>query len=89
MGHTVLSREGAQKVIDYSEEARDNLVSNMNILDYNVNRMFSGLTDPTFRRYLELSEKMQSLLKKVGNRMDDVSKYCQELISFIDIYMNM
>ncbi len=86
MENIKVSIEAAQKAITYSNEAKEQLLSNINIMDNNVNSQFSGLQDPTLRRYLELSEQMQGLLRQIGGRMDAISEYCQSVISWIINY---
>ncbi len=86
MARIKLSQKAAQDAIKYSEEARDQLMMNINVMDNNVNSQFSGLKDPAFRRYLELSGQMQDLLKQISGKMDEVSEYCQKMIAFIKAY---
>lgn len=89
MGKIILSKEAAMKAINYSNEARDQLINNINIMDNEVNSQFSGLQDPSFRRYLELSDQMQDMLKQIGGKMDEISQYCQSVIRWIDLYSEM
>lgn len=89
MGKIILSKEAAMKAINYSNEARDQLINNINIMDNEVNSQFSGLQDPSFRRYLELSDQMQDMLKQIGGKMDEISQYCQSVIRWIDSYSEM
>lgn len=81
-----ISREAAQKAIRYSDEATTELRSNVNVMDNNVNSIFAGLQDPTIKKYLELSEQMQDMIKQVSGRMDAISEYCQSVIRWIDGY---
>ena len=68
-----LSKDAAMKAITYSNDANTQLMTNVKIMNNNVNSQFSGLRDPAFRRYLELSDKMQDLLSQVGSKMSDIS----------------
>lgn len=86
MARIKLSKEAAMKAITYSNDARDQLMTNINVMDNNVNSQFSGLQDPSFRRYLELSEQMQGMLKQIGGKMDEISQYCESVIRWIDSY---
>ena len=86
MGRIKLSKEAAMRAISFSNEARDELMNNIQIMDNNVNSQFSGLQDPAFKRYLEMSGQMQDLLKQIGGKMDDISKYCESVIRWIDSY---
>ena len=86
MARIKLSKEAAMKAINYSDEARDQLMANINIMDNNVNSQFSGLQDPAFKRYLELSGQMQDMLKQISGKMDEISQYCQSVIRWIDSY---
>ena len=86
MARIKLSKEAAMKAITYSNEAKDELMMNVRVMDNNVNSQFSGLRDPAFRRYLELSEQMQSLLSQVGAKMEAISDYCQTIMRWIDTY---
>ena len=86
MAKTKLSKSAANSAIIYSQEARDRLLANVNVLDNNVNSQFIGLQDPSYNKYLELSQNMQQLLRKIGERMDDVATYCRSVIRWIDAY---
>lgn len=86
MSKIKLSRDAALKVISYSGDSREQLMTNINVMDNNVNAQFSGLRDPAFNRYLELSGKMQELLRQIGGKMEAVSQYCQSVIRWIDEY---
>lgn len=86
MGKIMLSKECAEKGIIYSQEASDQLKANVEVMDKNVNAQFSGLQDPTFRKYIELSENMQRLIKQISGRMDDISEYCRAVSRWIDEY---
>lgn len=81
-----LSKEACMKAISYSNDAREQLMANISVMDNNVNSQFSGLQDPSFQRYLELSEQMQGMLKQIGGKMDAISQYCQSVIRWIDDY---
>ncbi len=81
-----LSKDAAMKAIAYSEEAREQLLENINIMDRDVNSQFEGLQDPAFVRYLELSEQMQRLLRQVGDKMNSISEYCKAVMRWIDSY---
>ena len=84
MARIVLSREAAVKAINYSVDARNELMTNINVMDNNVNSQFANLQDPTFKKYLELSEQMQTMLRQVGGKMDEISKYCESVVRWID-----
>lgn len=89
MGKIVLSSGAAMKVISYSDEARNELLTNINVMDNNVNSQFTGLQDPTFKKYLELSEQMQEMLRQISGKMNDISVYCQNVIRWIDMYSEL
>ena len=74
------------KAIAYSNDARDQLRMNISVMDNNVNSQFSGLQDPAFKRYLEMSGQMQDLLKQISGKMDEISQYCESVIRWIDSY---
>lgn len=86
MGRITLSKEAAMKAIDYSNEAYEDLMANVSIMDNNVNSQFSGLQDPTFNRYLQLSEQMQNMIKQIAGNIEAISNYCQSVIRWIDGY---
>lgn len=81
-----LSKDACMRAINYSNDAREQLMTNVSIMDNNVNSQFSGLQDPSYQRYLELSEQMQGMLKQIGGKMDAISQYCQSVIRWIDDY---
>jgi hypothetical protein len=86
MARIKLSKEAAMKAITYSNDARDQLRMNISVMDNNVNSQFSGLQDPAFERYLEMSGQMQDLLKQISGKMDEISQYCESVIRWIDSY---
>ncbi len=81
-----LSKEAAMKAIAFSKEAHNQLMLNINVMDNNVNSQFSGLQDPAFKRYLEMSGRMQEMLKQIGGKIDEISKYCESVVLWIDSY---
>ena len=86
MAKIKLSKEAAMKAITYSNDANEQLMTNINVMDNNVNSQFSGLQDPAFNRYLELSSQMQGMLKQIGGKMEAIAQYCQSVIRWIDAY---
>lgn len=86
MARIKLSKDACIKVISYSSDAQEQLLANISVMDGNVNSQFSGLQDPSFKRYLELSEQMQGMLKQIGGKMEAISQYCQSVIRWIDEY---
>ncbi len=86
MARITISKEAAMKAITYSNEAREELIQNVNIMNNNVNARFAGLQDPAYKQYYELSMQMQNLLTQIGGKMEDVSNYCGKVIRWIDEY---
>lgn len=86
MGQIKLSKDACMRAITYSNEAREQLMTNISVMDNNVNSQFAGLQDPAFNRYLELSSQMQGMLKQIGVKMEAISEYCQLVIRWIDDY---
>ena len=78
-----LPKDPVFRLKELADEARNDLLNNINIMDNNVNSHFSGLQDPTFRKYLELSGQMQEMLKQVSAKMNEISEYCQSVIDWI------
>lgn len=81
-----LSKEACVKAINYSTNARDQIMMNINVMNNNVNSQFSGLKDPSFQRYLALSEQMQEMLRQMSGKIEAISEYCQSVIRWIDTY---
>lgn len=81
-----LSKEACKRAATYSREASESLQQNASVMDNNVNSQFSGLQDPAFQKYLQLSEQMQQVLRQISERMDDVSRYCESVIRWMDEY---
>lgn len=84
MARIVLPEAAVQQAKRYSEETRDALLNNVTIMDNNINSQFAGLQDPTFQSYLQLSEQLQTSIKQVGVKLDEISQYCQEVINWIN-----
>ena len=83
---TTLSIEACSKAIEYSSDTREKLMQNITKLSNSVDTQFSGLKDPSIKRYLELSEQVQTMLKNIGGKMDEVSEHCQHVIAWIKKY---
>lgn len=86
MGQIKLSKDACTRAITYSNEANEQLMTNISVMDNNVNSQFTGLQDPAFNRYLELSSQMQGMLKQIGGKMEAISEYCQSVIRWMDDY---
>lgn len=86
MGQIKLSKDACMRAIEYSKEANELLMTNINIMDNNVNSQFTGLQDPAFNRYLDLSAQMQTMLKQIGEKMQAIADYCQAVIRWMDDY---
>ena len=80
------SKEACNQLISYSKESSEKLQHNASIMDNQVNSQFAGLQDPTFKKYMELSEKMQDYLRQIGQKMDAISDYCERVKRWIDEY---
>lgn len=81
-----LSKDACQRAITYSREASESLTQNANVMDNNVNAQFSALQDPAFQKYLQLSEQMQQYLRQISQKMDDVGRYCERIMRWMDEY---
>ena len=86
MGQIKLSKDACMKAISFSGEASEQLMTNITIMDNNVNSQFTGLQDPAFNKYLELSTQMQEMLKQISAKMEAISSYCQAIMRWIDDY---
>lgn len=86
MGKFQLSKAAAQSAIYYSTETREKLLNNIKIMDNNVYSLFATLKDPTLKKYVELSTQVDKLLIQITQRLDDISSYCRQVITWIDKY---
>ena len=71
---------------ELADEAKNDLASNIYIMDNNVNSQFSGLQSPEFKRYVELMGRLQETLIQVSGKMNEISEYCQSVIDWINDY---
>lgn len=81
-----LSKEACRQAISYSREASESLQHNATIMDTNVNSQFAGLQDPAFAKYLSMSDDMQSYLRQISARMEDIANYCESVIKWMEEY---
>ena len=81
-----LSKDACMRAIEYSREASESLNQNANVMDNNVNAQFAGLQDPAFQKYLQLSEQLQINLRLITEKMDDVARYCESVMRWMDEY---
>ena len=80
-----LSREAANKVIQYSTEAYEELNSNTVKLNQMVMLQFQNLKDPVAsQKFMELMMQLENMLKQVGATMEEIRQYCQTVIRWID-----
>ena len=86
MASSTFSKDACRRAMQYSREASESLQQNANVMDNTVNSNFSGLQDPAFQKYLKLSEDMQSYLRQISQRMEDVSDYCEKVIHWMEQY---
>ena len=86
MARITMSKQAAQKAIDYSTEAHEKLLANANLMNEKVNVRFIGLKDPSYVSYLELAIQMQELIGQGGRKMEAISDYSQKIINWIDTY---
>ena len=89
MSRKRLSREDVMRVIASSEDAMNQLRTNVTVMDSNVNSNLSGLQDPTVKKYLELSDEMQTMIKQIGGKMEEISEYCKSVIRWMDGYSDV
>lgn len=81
-----LSKEACRRAMTYSKDASSSLQQNANVMDNSVNSQFSGLQDPAFQKYMKLSEDMQNYLRQISERMDEVARYCEGVIRWMEEY---
>ncbi len=86
MGRIQLSERAARAVKAAANEASADLLTNVNVMDNNVNSLFSGLKDPSVRKYLELSNQMQDMIKQMAGSMEAISEYCDKVIAWMQSY---
>ena len=72
MGKITISKNAALKAIEYSRQTQDDLLSNIRIMDDNVNSEFEGLQDPTIIKYLELSDQLKEKMILITNKLEIV-----------------
>ena len=86
MAKIQLSESAAMKIIEYSNSTGEELLTNVRIMDSNVNSNFEGLNDPVIKRYLELSEDLNDAIKQISQKTNDVAEYCKAVLNWIDTY---
>ena len=88
MARIQLSESAAMKIIEYSHSTGEELLSNVRVMDNNVNSNFEGLNDPVIKRYLELSEDLNDAIKQISLKTNDVAEYCKAVLNWIEAYKN-
>ena len=88
MSKIQLSTSSALKIIDYSNRTGQELLTNVKVLNDDVNSQFRGLNDPVIKKYLELSEELNDSIKIICQKTNDVSDYCKTVINWIEMYKN-
>ncbi len=88
MGKSLLSISAAKKAIEASQQTHEALIRNIKLLDDLVNDQFRGLTDPTIKAYLKMSDEIRDTLLKIGRSMDACEEYCRRIIDWIIEYSN-
>ena len=86
MARIQLSESAAMKIIEYSNSTGEELLTNVRVMDNNVNTNFEGLNDPVIKRYLELSENLNDTIKQISQKTNDVAEYCKAVLTWIEAY---
>lgn len=86
MSRVKLSKPAATRIISFTSDAQEALLSNVRSMDSKVNFQFAGMQDPALKRYAQLSEQLQNTFRKIGENMEAISKYCRAVIRWIDEY---
>lgn len=86
MARSTISLRAIRDAIECSQETAEVLSANAQILDSEVNARFTGLQDPTYRSYLELSENMQTTIRQLAGELARISEYCQKVYTHIAHY---
>ena len=89
MSKIIISKSAVLKAIEISNQTKDDLLTNIQIMDENVNSEFEGLQDPTISNYLALSDKLKEKLVLITTKLDSISSYCEEVARWVDKYTDI
>lgn len=77
------------RVKKIADEAKEDLMANINVMDTNVNAHFVDVEDDDIKKYLELSSQMQDKLKEICGKIGEVSDYCQGVIDWFENFTSV
>lgn len=67
-----------------ADEAKEELTSNIKVMDDSVHSVLAEVDDPDVKKYLEASTQMQEKLIEISGKIGEVSAYCQKVISWLE-----
>ncbi len=80
-----MSKSAAMKVIQYSNEMYEELNGNTKMLNQNILAQFQTMKDPrATQKFTELMMALEKMLKDVGNTVEGINEYCEQVIRWLD-----
>lgn len=75
-------RKAAQRTEALSDEACDELMQNIKILEENVNARFRDVQDDNIQKYLNLFDEINAKIREISGKISVISDYSSTVVSW-------
>lgn len=89
MSKILLTRNAIIRGKEYCNDSKEQILKNTTTMNNGINQLFSNVSDPSIKKYLELNDVLDEALRKVSRKMDDLGEYCDKVLSWYDKYNNI
>ena len=89
MSKILLTRSAIVRGKEYCVDSKEQLLKNNNTMNEGINNLFSDVSDPSIKKYIELNDVLSEALEKVARKMDDLGEYCDKVLAWYDKYNNI
>lgn len=75
-------RNTALRTKSISDEARDELMQNVKVLEENVNAHFRDVQDENVQKYLSSFDEINAKIREISEKIRDISDYSSTVVSW-------
>ena len=58
-------------------------------MDEGIEKLFSSVSDPSIKKYIELNDVLSEAIKKFTAKIDSIDEYCGKVLVWYDKYNNL
>ena len=89
MAKIIMTRSSIVRARQYCEDSKKQILSNNNIMKEGIDKLFSSVSDPSIKKYIELNDVLSEALKKFTTKIDSIDEYCVKVLAWYDKYSNL